>query len=38
MIDRHPAMILRCAGVADVRRGVAFARDNSAAGGAQRRP
>ncbi|MFL9886536.1 FAD-binding oxidoreductase [Paraburkholderia agricolaris] len=27
MIDRHPAMILRCAGVADVRRGVAFARD-----------
>ncbi len=28
MIDRHPAMILRCAGVADVRRGVTFARDN----------
>lgn len=28
MIDRHPAIILRCAGVADVRRGVAFARDN----------
>ncbi|MGF6900030.1 FAD-binding oxidoreductase [Paraburkholderia sp. GAS348] len=28
MIDRHPAMILRCAGVADVCRGVAFARDN----------
>jgi FAD/FMN-containing dehydrogenase len=28
MIDRHPAMILRCAGAADVRRGVAFARDN----------
>ncbi|HEX3378858.1 MAG TPA: FAD-binding oxidoreductase [Paraburkholderia sp.] len=28
MIDRSPAMILRCAGVADVRRGVAFARDN----------
>ncbi|CAE6759850.1 FAD-binding oxidoreductase [Paraburkholderia haematera] len=28
MIDRHPAMILRCAGLADVRRGVAFARDN----------
>ncbi|WOD16498.1 FAD-binding oxidoreductase [Paraburkholderia kirstenboschensis] len=28
MIDRRPAMILRCAGVADVRRGVAFARDN----------
>ncbi|NPT44202.1 FAD-binding protein [Paraburkholderia sp. 1N] len=28
MIDRNPAMILRCAGVADVRRGVAFARDN----------
>ncbi|MFL9864996.1 FAD-binding oxidoreductase [Paraburkholderia fungorum] len=28
MIDRHPGMILRCAGVADVRRGVAFARDN----------
>ncbi len=28
MIDRHPAMILRCAGVADVRRGVAFARDH----------
>jgi FAD/FMN-containing dehydrogenase len=29
MIDRHPAQILRCAGVADVRRGVAFARDNN---------
>ena len=29
MIDRHPAMILRCAGVADVRRGIAFARDNN---------
>jgi FAD/FMN-containing dehydrogenase len=28
MIDKRPAMILRCAGVADVRRGVAFARDN----------
>ncbi|MFT4070263.1 FAD-binding oxidoreductase [Paraburkholderia sp.] len=28
MIDRYPAMILRCAGVADVRRGVGFARDN----------
>ncbi|HEX7937333.1 MAG TPA: FAD-binding oxidoreductase [Paraburkholderia sp.] len=28
MIDRRPAMILRCAGVADVRRAVAFARDN----------
>jgi FAD/FMN-containing dehydrogenase len=28
MIDRRPAIILRCAGVADVRRGVAFARDN----------
>ncbi|MFL9892318.1 FAD-binding oxidoreductase [Paraburkholderia sp. RL17-381-BIF-C] len=28
MIDRHPAIILRCAGVADVRQGVAFARDN----------
>jgi FAD/FMN-containing dehydrogenase len=28
MIDRHPALILRCAGVADVRAGVAFARDN----------
>ncbi|HEX3639139.1 MAG TPA: FAD-binding oxidoreductase [Paraburkholderia sp.] len=28
MIDRHPAMVLRCAGAADVRRGVAFARDN----------
>ncbi|WP_454807183.1 FAD-binding oxidoreductase [Paraburkholderia fungorum] len=28
MIDRHPAMILRCAGVADVRRGVTFARDH----------
>lgn len=28
MIDRRPALILRCAGVADVRRGVAFARDN----------
>ncbi|CAB3686658.1 FAD-binding oxidoreductase [Paraburkholderia rhynchosiae] len=29
MIDRRPAMILRCAGVADVRRAVAFARDNN---------
>ncbi|VVD33897.1 FAD-binding oxidoreductase [Paraburkholderia dioscoreae] len=28
MIDRHPSVILRCAGVADVRQGVAFARDN----------
>ncbi|WP_454827252.1 FAD-binding oxidoreductase [Paraburkholderia xenovorans] len=28
MIDRHPAIILRCAGAADVRQGVAFARDN----------
>ncbi|NML34409.1 FAD-binding oxidoreductase [Paraburkholderia antibiotica] len=28
MIDRSPAMILRCAGVADVRHGIAFARDN----------
>lgn len=28
MIDRHPAMILRCAGAADVRRGIAFARDH----------
>ncbi|MGF6770076.1 FAD/FMN-containing dehydrogenase [Paraburkholderia sp. GAS199] len=28
MIDRYPAMILRCAGVADVRRGIAFARDH----------
>ncbi|MFM0737386.1 FAD-binding oxidoreductase [Paraburkholderia xenovorans] len=28
MIDRRPAMILRCAGVADVRRGVAFAREH----------
>jgi FAD/FMN-containing dehydrogenase len=28
MIDRCPAMIVRCAGVADVRRAVAFARDN----------
>lgn len=28
MIDRKPAMIARCAGVADVRRAVAFARDN----------
>ncbi|MFM0225603.1 FAD-binding oxidoreductase [Paraburkholderia dipogonis] len=28
MIDRRPALILRCAGVADVRLGVAFARDN----------
>ncbi|MDR8398864.1 FAD-binding oxidoreductase [Paraburkholderia sp. USG1] len=28
MIDRHPSVILRCAGVADVRQGVGFARDN----------
>jgi len=28
MIDRYPAMILRCAGVADIRQGIAFARDN----------
>lgn len=28
MIDRRPAMIVRCAGVADVRRCVAFARDH----------
>ena len=29
MIDRHPALILRCAGAADVRYGVSFARDNN---------
>jgi FAD/FMN-containing dehydrogenase len=28
MIDRCPAVIVRCAGVADVRRAVSFARDN----------
>jgi FAD/FMN-containing dehydrogenase len=28
MIDRRPAMIVRCAGVADVRHAVRFARDN----------
>jgi FAD/FMN-containing dehydrogenase len=28
MIDRQPAMILRCAGVADIRQGIGFARDN----------
>ncbi len=28
MIDRRPALIVRCAGVADVRRAVSFARDN----------
>jgi FAD/FMN-containing dehydrogenase len=28
MIDRQPAIIVRCAGVADVRRSVVFARDN----------
>lgn len=27
-IDRHPAVIVRCAGVADVRRAVRFAREN----------
>jgi len=27
-IDRHPAVIVRCAGVADVRRAVCFAREN----------
>jgi FAD/FMN-containing dehydrogenase len=29
MIDRHPALIVRCAGVADVRRAVNFARENA---------
>ena len=29
MIDRHPAMIVRCTGVADVIRSVNFARDNN---------
>ncbi len=29
MIDRYPAVIVRCAGVADVRRAVGFARDNN---------
>lgn len=28
MIDRRPKVIVRCAGVADIRRAVAFARDN----------
>ncbi|SMG51219.1 FAD-binding oxidoreductase [Paraburkholderia susongensis] len=28
MIDRYPVMILRCAGAADVRRGIAFAREH----------
>jgi FAD/FMN-containing dehydrogenase len=28
MIDRQPTMILRCAGVADIRQGIGFARDN----------
>jgi FAD/FMN-containing dehydrogenase len=28
MIDRHPALIVRCAGAADVRTALAFARDN----------
>src|SRR3977135_2004659 len=27
-VDKHPAMIARCAGVADVRRAIAFARTN----------
>jgi FAD/FMN-containing dehydrogenase len=29
MIDRRPGIILRCAGVADIRQGVRFARDHS---------
>src|SRR5688500_15523186 len=31
MIDRHPALIVRCAGVADVMTAVTFARDHNLA-------
>jgi FAD/FMN-containing dehydrogenase len=31
MIDRHPAIVVRCAGAADVRRAIQFARDNDLA-------
>lgn len=31
MIDRHPAIAVRCAGAADVRRAIQFARDNDLA-------
>ena len=39
MIDRRPALIVRCRGAADVIRAVRFAREHGAAGrGARRRP
>ena len=38
MIDRHPALIVRCAGVADVMTAVTFARSQPGRGSPRRRP